>query len=154
MLVFHARGSVSLVKRSCCVSRGFQQRLWPPALATRRVRCLSTLLDKKCVPCESDKGSLGFMGLCEALDRKEADSLIAEEVKDAPAGSNSLIALISVFLQQQTGLSIVYSLAHQTPTQAEGWELAENEKQQLLIRRTWRTKNFVKVITVASQLIC
>jgi hypothetical protein len=40
----------------------------------------SALLNKKCVPCESDRGSLGFMGLCEAMDRRQAESMVAKEV--------------------------------------------------------------------------
>lgn len=40
----------------------------------------SVLLNKKCVPCEPDRGALGFMGLCEAMDRSKAESMLASDV--------------------------------------------------------------------------
>lgn len=70
----------SLVSRSCCVSRGSGQQMRQPQSPAASWRCSSTLLDKKCVPCEKDEGSLNFMGLCESLDRSEAESLAAGEV--------------------------------------------------------------------------
>lgn len=38
------------------------------------------LLSKRCIPCEEDRGSLRFMGICESMDRSKAESLIASEV--------------------------------------------------------------------------
>jgi hypothetical protein len=46
----------------------------------------STLLGKKCVPCENDRGSLGYMGLCESLSRSQAESMLASEVCLSPFG--------------------------------------------------------------------
>ena len=40
----------------------------------------SRLLNKRCIPCEEDRGSLRFMGICDSLDRSKAESLIASEV--------------------------------------------------------------------------
>ncbi|EIE23022.1 transcriptional coactivator/pterin dehydratase, partial [Coccomyxa subellipsoidea C-169] len=35
--------------------------------------------------------------------------------------------------------------------QAEGWDLAESEQKHLLIRRTFRTKNFVKALELCNR---
>lgn len=35
--------------------------------------------------------------------------------------------------------------------EVDGWELREDEKQRLHMRRHWRTKNFVKVGTITDQ---
>ena len=40
----------------------------------------SSLLGKKCNPCEPDTGSLGLMGMCEALSRDQAESMLVGEV--------------------------------------------------------------------------
>ena len=40
----------------------------------------SPLLGKRCTPCEKDIGSLGSMGMCKAMSRDQAESMLAGEV--------------------------------------------------------------------------
>ena len=46
-------------------------------------------------------------------------------------------------------LSIWGLMAPCTTRQAEGWDLTEDDKSRLSIERTFKTKNFVKVLEAA-----
>jgi hypothetical protein len=108
------------------------------------------------------------MGLCESLDRSEAESLAAGEVMSSRNGKPAWISLCTLKSRQlavctpsylhhrvHAALCSIVNAAlglHLTPRhvvnlQAEGWEVAENERQQLLLRRAWRTENFLKVMS-------
>ena len=42
------------------------------------MRSAATLTAKRCEPCESDSGSLGYMGLCGSLQQSEVERLLPE----------------------------------------------------------------------------
>ena len=42
------------------------------------VKSSSTLTAKRCEPCESDSGSMGYMGLCGSLQKPQVEELLEE----------------------------------------------------------------------------
>lgn len=68
------------------VHAGWKRNLLP---ATRRFHqraiVCESLVEKRCVPCEKEKGALSYMGLCEALGKSEAENLLTEVDPYLPA---------------------------------------------------------------------
>ena len=102
-----------------------------PAQRSLAIRSSSeALTEKRCEPCEPTTGSLDYMGLCMALSKQEAEAFLAQ-ARD--------------HRKRDAVLPFWFHTAVSLQGEVEGWELREDEKQKLHLRRQWRTKNFVKV---------
>ena len=122
-------------------------------------RSSSTLTAKRCEPCESDAGSMGYMGLCGSLQRPQIEELL-EEVRGRSncAGPGFRICKTVQSIWTRSVCHAQLSMKEPAATdardqeQVNGWELREDEQKRLRLRRRLVAKNFAAALQLCERI--